>query len=133
MRCLPSTSRRAGPKTPNPGMNAGASVPLLQKPAERAPWIRTKEPALAGFAGRTPPCPGIHAGGGWDFGLAPRAKTSALLLALAVLAFPACARAQACCAGGNVVTPGRLDPHELALVGLQAHAATVFGSYDTSG
>jgi hypothetical protein len=40
---------------------------------------------------------------------------------------------QACCAGGSVVTPGRLELHEDALVGTQLRAATVTGSYDTGG
>jgi hypothetical protein len=41
--------------------------------------------------------------------------------------------AQACCAGASVVTPGRLELHEDALVGTQLRAATVLGSYDTGG
>jgi hypothetical protein len=40
------------------------------------------------------------------------------------------AGAQACCAGSGALTPGRLALHEDALVGLQIHAATVFGTYD---
>jgi len=40
------------------------------------------------------------------------------------------ASAQACCAGSGALTPGRLALHEDALVGLQGHAATVFGLYD---
>jgi hypothetical protein len=43
------------------------------------------------------------------------------------------ARAQACCAGGSAVTPGRLEPHEDALVGAQARTGIVFGSYDQNG
>ena len=39
------------------------------------------------------------------------------------------AYAQACCAGGSAVTPGRLEPHEVALVGTELHAASVIGSY----
>ncbi len=57
----------------------------------------------------------------------------ALLAAVAVCAFPARARAQACCAGGSVVTPGRLELHEDALVGAQLRAGTDLGSYDVSG
>jgi hypothetical protein len=39
------------------------------------------------------------------------------------------AGAQACCAGSGALTPGRLALHEDALVGVELHAATVFGSY----
>jgi hypothetical protein len=47
--------------------------------------------------------------------------------------FPSRARAQACCAGGSAVTPGRLELHEDALVGAQLKAATVLGSYEPGG
>ena len=55
--------------------------------------------------------------------------------ACAALVFGAClvpssARGQACCAGTSAVTPGRLELHEDALVGLQARASTVLGQYD---
>jgi hypothetical protein len=60
-------------------------------------------------------------------------KRLALLLALAAWAFPSRAWAQACCAGGSAVTPGRLELHEDALVGVELKAATVVGSYDASG
>ncbi len=40
------------------------------------------------------------------------------------------AHAQACCAGAGALTPGRLQLHEDALVGLQLHAATVLGAFD---
>jgi hypothetical protein len=43
------------------------------------------------------------------------------------------ARAQACCAGSGVLTPGRLTLHEDALVGTQLHASTVLGIYDPGG
>ncbi|MDB4947039.1 MAG: hypothetical protein JWP97_6573 [Labilithrix sp.] len=43
------------------------------------------------------------------------------------------ARAQACCAGSGVVTPGRLAVHEDALIALQARAAHVIGSFDSGG
>lgn len=46
---------------------------------------------------------------------------------------PARARAQACCAGGSAVTPGRLELHEDALVGVQLKAATLVGSYLVDG
>ena len=42
-------------------------------------------------------------------------------------------QAQACCAGGSAVTPGRLEPHEDALVGAELHAASVVGSYELGG
>jgi hypothetical protein len=41
--------------------------------------------------------------------------------------------AQACCAGGSVVTPGRLELHENALVGVQLKASTALGSYAVDG
>jgi hypothetical protein len=56
-----------------------------------------------------------------------------LAITLAVLGHAAPARAQACCAGGSAVTPGRLELHEQALVGVQTRAATVFGSYRVDG
>lgn len=57
---------------------------------------------------------------------------AALGLAAALLAAPS-ARAQACCAGSGAVTPGRLGLHEVALVGFQAKAGSVAGSYDIGG
>jgi len=63
----------------------------------------------------------------------PCSKTVALLVALAAWGSPSRARAQACCAGGSAVTPGRLELHEDAVVGMQLKAATLLGSYDTSG
>ena len=63
----------------------------------------------------------------------PSSKAIALLVVLAAWASPSRARAQACCAGGSAVTPGRLELHEDALVGMQVKAATVLGSYDASG
>ncbi|HEX3344475.1 MAG TPA: hypothetical protein VHS09_07865 [Polyangiaceae bacterium] len=57
----------------------------------------------------------------------------AALVALTAWAFPAAARAQACCAGGSAVTPGRLELHEDALVGAELRAAALLGSYDTGG
>ena len=50
---------------------------------------------------------------------------------LAIAAFPARARAQACCAGAGAITPGRLAVHEDALVGLQLKAANGFGSFSS--
>jgi hypothetical protein len=49
---------------------------------------------------------------------------------LAAIALAASARGQACCAGGGVVTPGRLAPHEVALVGIEARAGWAIGSHD---
>jgi hypothetical protein len=43
------------------------------------------------------------------------------------------ARAQACCAGSGVLTPGRLALHEDVLVGTELHASAVLGSYDPGG
>jgi len=50
-----------------------------------------------------------------------------------VLSWQSYASAQACCAGAGTVTPGRLALHEIALVGLQAKAATELGSFDAQG
>jgi hypothetical protein len=63
------------------------------------------------------------------------AKNTALLVAigLATWGHPSVARAQACCAGGSAVTPGRLELHEEALAGVQTRAAAVFGSYAFDG
>jgi len=60
-------------------------------------------------------------------------KALALLLALAAWGSPSRARAQACCAGGSAITPGRLQLHEDALVGAELKAGTVLGMYDPSG
>ncbi|HZU85638.1 MAG TPA: hypothetical protein VE987_22080 [Polyangiaceae bacterium] len=57
----------------------------------------------------------------------------ALLWFAALCARTGAARAQVCCAGGSAVTPGRLEPHEDALVGLQARASGVLGSFDPGG
>ena len=61
-----------------------------------------------------------------------RFRNVAPLLLLAC-AWPSRARAQACCAGASAVTPGRLEPHEDALVGTEVKAASVIGSYQLSG
>ncbi len=56
--------------------------------------------------------------------------------ALAALASFVAARqacAQACCAGAGALTPGRLQLHEDALVGVQLHAGGVLGSFDAQG
>jgi hypothetical protein len=54
-------------------------------------------------------------------------------LATALLAWPASARAQACCAGSSALTPGRLALHEDALVGLQTRTGFGFGSFGGDG
>jgi len=51
----------------------------------------------------------------------------------AILLFASDARAQACCAGAGVVTPGRLGLHDFALVGVQARASALVGSFDDGG
>jgi hypothetical protein len=50
-----------------------------------------------------------------------------------ILAAPAEARAQACCAGGLVLSPGRLQVHETALVGVLVRGTDIFGSFDANG
>jgi len=60
-------------------------------------------------------------------------EAGALLLGAAVWGAPSRARAQACCASGSAVTPGRLELHETALLGAQLRASTILGSYDTGG
>ena len=60
---------------------------------------------------------------------APPRAWLALLAGLGVGAVSARASAQACCAGGTVITPGRLATHEDALVGLQEKAGGVLGTY----
>jgi hypothetical protein len=52
---------------------------------------------------------------------------------LAAWGAPSRARAQACCAGGSAITPGRLQLHEDALVGAELKAGAVLGAYDPSG
>jgi hypothetical protein len=52
---------------------------------------------------------------------------------LAAWGAPSRARAQACCAGGSAITPGRLQLHEDALVGAELKAGTVLGTFDPSG
>ena len=61
--------------------------------------------------------------------LEPR-RTLAAALALALALSAGRARAQACCAGASAITPARLAPGEDQLVGIQAKAATLLGSYD---
>jgi hypothetical protein len=58
-----------------------------------------------------------------------RFADATVALGLLLLA-PAWASAQACCAGAAALTPGRLAPHERALIGAQARAAVVLGTFD---
>jgi hypothetical protein len=55
----------------------------------------------------------------------------AVCAGIAAFLSPATAGAQACCAGGSVVTPGRLELHEEALIGVQPKAAMVLGSWQS--
>lgn len=65
----------------------------------------------------------------------PRARSTfaSFGVALATLACAWQARAQSCCAGAGAITPGRLSPHEVALVGLQTKSSVVFGDFDAHG
>ena len=56
----------------------------------------------------------------------------AIAVAIAT-AISAEARAQSCCAGAGALTPGRLAPHEDALVGLSSRVSTVFGQFKDDG
>jgi hypothetical protein len=64
-------------------------------------------------------------------------RRSKFVEALSAFALASCwtlaAKAQACCAGTGVVTPGRLALHEVALVGLQLKGASELGSFDSRG
>jgi hypothetical protein len=62
-----------------------------------------------------------------------KAFAAATLLIVAVTANPRRALAQACCAGGTVVTPTRLAVHEDIAVGTQIRARTNPGSFDARG
>src|SRR5262249_54157385 len=55
------------------------------------------------------------------------------LASAAVLAAATAAHAQACCAGATALSPGRLELHESALVGLQARLSGITGSFDQRG
>jgi uncharacterized membrane protein (GlpM family) len=54
-------------------------------------------------------------------------------LAIASIAAPSRAWAQACCAGPSAITPGRLAPHEGHLLGSQTRVGVVLGSHDVNG
>jgi hypothetical protein len=60
-------------------------------------------------------------------------EAACVLAALATVLAAPNARAQACCAGGSAITPARLTMHDDALVGVQARASRVLGSYDVAG
>src|SRR5262249_41738307 len=60
-------------------------------------------------------------------------RSAALALGLAAAAVPSEARAQACCVGGLVLTPGRLNLHESGLVGVQVRGMANTGSFNASG
>jgi hypothetical protein len=62
-----------------------------------------------------------------------RTTRFAILAGLALASSPRTVLAQACCAGGSAITPGRLAMHEDALVGVQEKASSVLGSYDLGG
>jgi hypothetical protein len=57
----------------------------------------------------------------------------AAAVAVAISARAAPAAAQACCAGGALVTPVRLAPFEDAAVGVLARARLLLGSFDAGG
>jgi hypothetical protein len=54
-------------------------------------------------------------------------------LTLAGLALSRQVKAQACCAGSATITPARVGPHDVGLVGVQAQAANAYGSYASNG
>jgi hypothetical protein len=56
-----------------------------------------------------------------------------MLVAAVALASAAAARAQTCCSGSSVLTPGRLAPYESWLVGLQARGSVSYGAFDAAG
>jgi hypothetical protein len=58
---------------------------------------------------------------------------AAVLLSVIAAAAPRPALAQACCAGGTIVTPTRLALHEDFAVGMQLRARTNAGSFDAGG
>jgi hypothetical protein len=57
----------------------------------------------------------------------------ALVALFGVFAVEGRAHAQACCVGASGLTPGWLDNHEQALVGLQTRLATTHGTYPARG
>jgi hypothetical protein len=65
--------------------------------------------------------------------ISPTFSRALALVTVILAADPRVARAQACCAGSGVLTPGRLALHEDALVGTELHASTVLGNYDPTG
>jgi hypothetical protein len=63
----------------------------------------------------------------------PEAVALAAALAALASSSPRRAHAQACCAGGTVVTPARLAPYEDWAVGLQMRARSNPGSFSSAG
>src|ERR1700747_3400739 len=63
----------------------------------------------------------------------PEAAVVLAALIIAAIARPRPANAQACCAGGTVVTPARLALHEDWALGLQMRARSNPGSYGADG
>ena len=62
-----------------------------------------------------------------------RALATTVTATAAVALWPAYAKAQACCAGANAVTPARLAPYEDALVGTTLRISDMFGNFDANG
>jgi hypothetical protein len=60
-------------------------------------------------------------------------EVTVLVGATAAVSAPSRASAQACCAGGVAVTPGRLLMHESMLAGVQLKAGILHGSYTVDG
>lgn len=62
-----------------------------------------------------------------------RSTFSSAAIAIAILVAARGAHAQACCAGGNALTPGRLPEDEWLLFGLQTIARPNMGSFGADG
>lgn len=59
-------------------------------------------------------------------------STSSSVAALVALSLARSAPAQPCCGGSAALTPGRLEPHEDALVGLTVRGREIVGAWDAS-
>jgi len=57
----------------------------------------------------------------------------AALVCAAIATRAAPARAQACCAGAGIATPGRLALHDFVLAGTELRAGALVGSFDQNG